>query len=297
MPMPDLPGTPPQTQPAVRDLAHLMRGSSLGAVGASVELPIAPNAPFFLRHHPRAWQVSATLDEPTWLPEVTKHVLAPGVNGVRTLGEHDEPKDAYEQSVFASTRLGWVYLSPLEPIPDDCLPAGVPRGLGYLRELDCRDPISRMTGTHHIEAWQVPIETLPGEEQQWRWDRESYERWLAYLVRSGQIAPPMPRVLAPLIERQRGRVERARTLNLEKDLRDERVARKREILARYESAALTPSASAGPLSTERSSEAASSPSSVPTDEAPSPPSPAVESELPPDPEPPTPKPSTRRKSS
>ncbi|MEO0605447.1 MAG: hypothetical protein AAF211_28710, partial [Myxococcota bacterium] len=208
MPMPDLPTAQPSTSPAVSDLARLMRGSTLGAVGGRTELPVRPNAPFFLRHHPRAWQVSRTLPEATWLPEVTKHVLSPGVNGVRTLGEHDEPKDAYEASVYhAEKKLGFVYLSPLDVVPDDCLPEGVPGGLGYIRELDCRDPISRIVGVHHVEAWQVPVETLIGEEQQWRWDRESYERWLAWLVRSGVVAPPTPRVLEPYIARQRDRVE------------------------------------------------------------------------------------------
>jgi hypothetical protein len=235
MPVPDLPQAPATASPVVGDLASLMRGASLGRLGGSALLAIAPNDAFFLRHHPRAWRVSSTLEDPVFLPDVTKHVLAPGCNGVRTLGEHDEPSQAYEDSVHSAEKKGWLYLSPLDPVPADCLPAGVPEG-GYLRALDCRHPLTRQAGQHHVEAWCVPIATLPDEDQQFRFDVASYERWLRYLVLSGQVAPPNERVVETMRSRVREHVARTQMLNVAPDIREQFVAKKAAIAERYAAA-------------------------------------------------------------
>lgn len=249
MPIPDLPGTLGAPNPAIAEasLAGLMRPSRLGQAAVGVgRVVIAPNEPFFLRHHPRAWRVSSTLESATLLPDVTKHVIAPGVNGVRTLSEGDLPEAAYEDSVHAGTKRGFVYLSPIAPVPADCLPAGVPPG-SYIREIDCVHPLTNRPGIYHAEAWQVPIETLPDEQQQFRFDTASYERWLAYLVLSGQVPPPNERVIQTMRDRVAEHVQRTKLLNVSPDIRDEFVKRKQEIAERY-AAARAPTKNATPAS-------------------------------------------------
>jgi hypothetical protein len=216
-------------------LAGLMRQATLGQTVAGGHISIGPNPTFFLRHHPRSWRVSTTLAQPTLLPDVTKHVISPGVNGCRTLGEHDEPQDAYENSVHRAEKRGFTYLSPIAPIPAACLPPGVPPG-GYIRALDCRHPLTRVVGHYHTEAWNVPIATLPDEDQQFKFHLPTYELWLEWLVLSGQIAPPNERVIQTLRDRVRQHVERTRLLNVAPDIRDEFVRRKAEIAARYDAA-------------------------------------------------------------
>lgn len=238
MPIPDLPGplAPPPAAVAEAALAGMMRPSRFGqAAVAAGRVVIAPNDPFFLRHHPRAWRVSVTLPEPTFLPDVTMHIIAPGVNGVRTLSEGDLPEAAYEDSVHTGQKRGFTYLSPIAPIPADCLPPGVPSG-PYIRELECVHPLTHRPGVYHVEAWNVPIETLPDEQQQFKFHLQSYERWLAYLVLSGQIAPPNERVAQTLRDRVREHVERTKLLNVAPDIRDEFVRRKQEIADRYAAA-------------------------------------------------------------
>lgn len=238
MPIPDLPGplAPPPAAVTEMALAGMMRPSRLGQVAAGVSrVTIAPNDAFFLRHHPRAWRVSSRLEQPTLLPDVTKHVLAPGVNGVRTLSENDLPEAAYEDSVHSASKRGFVYLSPIAQVPEGCFPAGVPPG-PYIREIDCVHPLTHRPGIYHAEAWQVPIATLPDETQQFRFDTASYERWLEWLVLSGQVAPPNERVIQTLRDRVKEHVERTRLLNVAPDIRDEFVRRKAEIAARYDAA-------------------------------------------------------------
>jgi hypothetical protein len=219
-----------------------MRPTKFTEVAASAALRIRPNRPFLLRHHPGAWRVSTTLTPIRLLPDVTMHVLEPGVNGVRTLDKHeaDQPEKAYEQSVFKAERDGWTYLSALQPIPAECLPGGVPSG-GYLRDLDCVDPRTSRKGKRYVEAWMVPTATLPDEEQEFSFDLSTYERWLLWLVESGLIRPPMPQIGKRLSARVRAHLDRAHTVpNLSPEVRQARIETKRAIVQQYEAATSNP---------------------------------------------------------
>ena len=170
---------------------------------------------------------------PTLLPDVTMMVLEPGVNGVRTLDEGEAPEAAYKQAVWRAQEHGWVYLSPLEQVPAECLPAGVPSG-SYLRELPCEDPRTRRRGKRYLEAWNVPADTLPDEEQEFEFDVAAYERWLLWLVQSGQIKPVARQVAARLLRVAEGHLERAYTVpNLSPEVREQRIKAKKAMVERY----------------------------------------------------------------
>ncbi len=235
MPVPEL-NTPPMVQPqAEGGLASLMTPTSFEKVGGGNHISIAPNEPFFLRHHPRNWRISVHLDPPCVLPEITMHILAPGVLGVRTRNEREPVEAGYKDSVRRAQDRSWTYLDPSAPIPEDCLPPDSPAG-GYLRDLDCRHPLTSVTGKRYVEAWNVPVVGLPDEDQAFKFQTPSYERWLRYLVESGQIAPMNPQILTGMQARVRGHLERAQTLNLSPDVRAIFVDRKQKILDAYKAA-------------------------------------------------------------
>ncbi len=248
MPIPELPKKQAHTSSeAVQDLAAMMKPTKFSEVAATAALRIRPNRPFLLRHHPAAWRVSTTLPAVTLLPDVTMHVLEPGVNGVRTLDKHeaDQPERAYEQSVFKAERDGWTYLSARQPVPAECLPAGVPPG-GYLRDLDCMDPRTSTKGSRYVEAWMVPTATLPNEDQEFRFDLASYERWLLWLVESGLLQPPMRQIGERLTARVRAHLDRAHTVpNLSPEVRQARIEAKRKIVEAHEAATANSPTSGG----------------------------------------------------
>lgn len=241
MSVPALPQTR-ATSDAPANLAALLTPTSWAIEAVTAAMLIAPNEPFFLRHNPACWQVSQHLDEVVVLPEVTMHVLAPGVNGVRTRNQNDAPDMGYKASVRAAIDKGWIYLDPLAPIPQHCLPEGVPAG-GYARELKVSHPLTDVPGVRYVEAWTVPVATLPDSVQAFQWDVASYERWLSYLVISGQVGPMLPSVLTTMTARVRAHVERAQVKECSPDIRAVFVKRKQDILDRYEKAkALAPDA-------------------------------------------------------
>lgn len=201
---------------------------SLGSTRTDAALPIAPNDSFFLRHHPRNWRLSTTLEEPTYLPEVSMMILAPGVNGVRTTDRGEEPHKAYEDAVTRDERLGWVFLHPGAPVPTDCLPDGMSPG-GYRRELDCRDPVTGRSGVYHLEAWRVPLAGLGDERQRFRFDTAAYERWLLHLVESGAVQPMDPSLADAQAARVMQHVERVESSPLPDAVRERRTAQKQAV--------------------------------------------------------------------
>lgn len=218
------------------DLAALMRPSEFAqkASGAGL-LQIRPNQPFFLRHHPKAWRVSTTLKTPLVLPDVTKHVIAPGVNGIRTRGKNEPVEAMYQMALMDQISKGWTYLDPAAPIPAGCLPEGVPPG-SYIREMASQGLIDRTVGIHYVEAWQVPIQTLPDDKQRFWFDTAKYERWLRFLVESGQIAPMIPGILSGMTKRVRDHVERVETMNLNPAVAEKWMNFRQTILDNYEAA-------------------------------------------------------------
>ena len=236
MAMPSLPENLSRVPPTMEapDLAGLMRPSVFAqkSSGAGL-LQIRPNQPFFLRHHPKAWRVSTTLERTLVLPDVTKHVIAPGVNGIRTRGKNDPPEATYIDAVMdATARHNWTYLDPAAPIPAGCLPDGVPPG-SYIREMACQGRLDRTVGVYYAEAWQVPVQTLPDDPQRFQFDTAKYERWLRFLVESGQIAPMIPGVLEGMQGRARGHLERAEGLNLSEKVAKKWIGYRESILKNY----------------------------------------------------------------
>lgn len=238
-----IPEQPPTTTPPATGFAALMRPTQLGGAvdsGASL-LAASPNHRFFLRHHPSAWRVSSRLEKPTWIPDIAKHILAPGVNGVRTIRKGETAEASYRNSVRDAMDKGWSYLDAGAPIPAEYLPPGVPVG-GYIRELECADPLTRRRGTYYLEAWQIPVESLPDERQRFEYDLSAHERYAAWLVLSGQLRPVLPQVIERLISSAGARLERAQQLRAHGKATAEFVALREEWLTIHESAELPSSA-------------------------------------------------------
>lgn len=171
-------------------MAGLLRAPRTALAEEQV-LGMPPGAPFLLKHHWSAWEVASEgLDGPQWLPKLKKHVIRPGINHVHTLKRGQASHEAYQDGVEIESRAGWTFIQQ-HPLDEDHRPAGVPEG-PYVREVDVRDPRTGTTGQAYLEAWQVPLPTLPGDEagQRFRFDRASYNRWRFWLVESGQIAKP-----------------------------------------------------------------------------------------------------------
>lgn len=187
---------------------------------------IEPNAAFFLFHHPANWRIASEgLDGPTWIPDVQKKPLIPGCNGIRTRRQNEAEEATYLHAIDEDQRSGSVYLWPEAVIPDGCLPGGI-TGEGYLRAYPCRGNMTGRTGEHFVEVWSLPVASLPNEAQQYQFDRASYNRWCAWLVESGVVDPPIPRILDRLVRRHEDHLARAKVLNIAPDLRAERIAQR-----------------------------------------------------------------------
>ena len=152
--------------PTDDNLGHLLQTPADVAFNAT---PVgSPNNRFFLRHWPREWEVEDVDGTPCWLPILAPHILRPGTGNIRTLSPHEahQPHRAFETAVMDARREGWIYIDPQAPVEGDCLPDGVPAG-GYLRSMDV---VTRggVRGTRWLDAWTVPVKTLPGEKQKWK---------------------------------------------------------------------------------------------------------------------------------
>lgn len=237
VPVPKKPADAPEV--AV-ELASLLAPTKFAEATGANRLPIRPNKPFLLRHNPQAWRISTQLEKVTLLPDVTMHVLEPGVNGVRTINVGENLTDAYKQAVWQAQEKGWVYLSAFDQIPDACLPKGVPAG-SYLRELACKDPLTNREGLRYVEAWNIPVETFDDEDQQFKFDLATYERWLQWLVESGVVRPIKARIADRMIARVQAHLDRSYTVpNLHPEVRTERIAAKKKIVDAYEAAKAAP---------------------------------------------------------
>lgn len=242
MAMPKLPDhrKPAASPTAGPGLAGLMANSNFAhKANAKGVLPIDPNVPFFLRHHPRAWRLSATLSEyfgqEILLPDVLMHVLAPGVNGVRTRDKDEDVDMGWRNSVRDSLEKDWTYLDPEDVVPSFCLPLGVSGG-GYIRDIDCKGPITRREGKRHVEAWNVPISTLPGDIQRFRFDTAKYELWLLWLVESGRIASPNDAILPGLTDRVENHLDRVESSSMNADRRKKVMSTKSTIYEAHKTA-------------------------------------------------------------
>jgi hypothetical protein len=209
MAMPSLPdqiGAPKETSAST--LAAMMEAPPPNTVSSVAAIRATPNYAFLLRHHRGAWSVETEgLDEPTLLPEINLHRLMPGCNGIRTRNANESAEDAYRDAVDAARGKGWIYLDPQATIPVELLPAGVKPG-PYIRRIPAKHPLTGVVGHRYVEAWNVPVETLPDQDQQFKFDRAAYNKWRAELVLSGVIPVPTEVVTDALRKRAKTHVAR-----------------------------------------------------------------------------------------
>jgi hypothetical protein len=193
--------------PGGGDLIDLMGDPELGDLQGERRIAKRPNKPFFLRHMATDWTIAIIDGAPVLLPELAPHVLLPGVNGVRTRDREEELSATYRDAVQDAIRQGWTYLPWSLQITD---PAHLPAGVGpgkYIRDLKCRDRLTKAEGVFYTEAWNVPVPTPVGQDQQFKFDHAAFNRWRASIVRSapgaqdGLIDPPMDSVVELLRQR------------------------------------------------------------------------------------------------
>jgi hypothetical protein len=184
-----------------------------------------PNTALLLRHHPYDWEVcDLGLDGPTLLPVITPHPLEPGAEGIRTLNKGEDPSMAYRDAVNRAKIKGWVYIDHTATFSADLMPDGVAAGR-FWRVLPCINRTKSATGSYFFEAWAVPVDGLPGEEQRFNFDKAAHNRWRAHLVESGAIKAPLPLVVERLVNRYGERVNRwSGKQNLLSEIRDAQVA-------------------------------------------------------------------------
>jgi hypothetical protein len=208
----------------------------------------APRRPYHLTHHPGAWEVltvkgeveGVKLDGPVWLPILsTLASSTPGANLIRTRQAHEPVEAAYQHARHVDRDRGVVWLEPTDTIPASCLPAGVPVG-GYIRAIQCVDPAARAEGVLHVEAWQVPAQTVPGQPQRFVVDMPKYNMWRAWLVIKGRVEPPMDYIREALVAEQEQRLERIVSRPTKSDAPAEE---QRKVCANYR-AAIIPGAKA-----------------------------------------------------
>lgn len=232
MPVPALPPAqaPLHDVDGSGSLVGLMRASEVARLAAGAAVAHAPNPQFFLRHHPRGWEIGVVkgevegvkLDGTYWLPQLSLFTILPGASGCRTRGRHEAAEQVYLRAVMSERERGWTFIDPSTPIPAACLPTGIPAG-GYLRELPCVDPKTGVRGVFHVEAWNVPHEVAPGEPHRLAFDHATYNLWRAWLVLTGQVTTPGRAVIEDIARRLQGRVERAELLDLPEEIRQRRV--------------------------------------------------------------------------
>ena len=162
----------------------------ISAGGTPSGLPkLRPSAPFLLRHWPLNWEVAELEGEAVWLPEVSPHFLVKGAAGIRTPSPHEPETNAYTDAVLAARRLGWVYMSLSQEIPEKLLPPGVAAGR-YRRRVRGVHPVTKVPCEAWVTAWEVPQAGLPSRPISFVQHAPSWNAWRSSLVSSGTVQPP-----------------------------------------------------------------------------------------------------------
>lgn len=216
--------------PTAADVAAGSRSVDPTGSDEAAAVAKAPNAPFFLRHHPSNWDAEDVDGVTTWLPHIGIFPLVPGAHLVRTRKQGEALHETFRNAKNTDENAGWIHLSHSQAVPAGCLPEGVGSG-GYLRGLDCKDPRSSTTGTYHTEAWNVARAPVKGRPQRFAFDRASYNRWRLWLVTSGIVPPPAPDVIAEMVAAKSGRPARIASVPRPEDLRTKLVSEAEKVVA------------------------------------------------------------------
>lgn len=208
MPVPDSAAHLHQEPPQAADWSARAVDDDFDAVSDAAFFPAEPNSRFFLVHHQDNWEVASEgLDEPTWLPQLQRDWLAPGVNNKRTLKKGEKPEAAYDHSHLLMQRQGFTI------IPYDAVVAGTK---GYVRSIPCRAPRTGREGRFYFDRFETPRPATAGRRPKFAFDRAAYNRWRLALVEqgwtssrgNGRISPPRLEVLAEKIGLAEGHVAR-----------------------------------------------------------------------------------------
>jgi hypothetical protein len=157
----------------------------------SATLNAVPNAPFVYLASAESGSVqTAGLEEPTWLPELAIFRLEPGVQGVEVIKEGAPRASAWALALEQRRREGWVVLDPSQNIPDEFLPPGEAAG-PYWRADSVYHLRSGVSGQRYREVF---AQRLPARREsaapRWSFDKERYNRWLAWMVTEGNVPSP-----------------------------------------------------------------------------------------------------------
>ncbi|MAL02703.1 MAG: hypothetical protein CL625_00280 [Arenimonas sp.] len=247
--MPIRPSTP---QPTAAPTASPFAASPFDDGG---RITCAPRPAFFLRAHPLAWEVVDVEGAPVWVPQLSRHELLPGAQGIRTLtrAEQGDPRLAWRAARQQQEGEGFVYLDPTAEIDPRFRPEGIDAAT-YCYAIPCIDR-QRRPGVRFTELWEVPIPTPPGMSQVFRFDHDLANAWRASLVADGLVPQPNPLIMEREIRRARQRLARAQAA-APSAARDVKVATVEAEVERHE-AAQVPAEAPAPAPTPRKRRGAS----------------------------------------
>ena len=145
-------------------------------------LNVRPNAPFYLTHHPRGWELVISDKGPEWLPQFGKLVEEAGVNAVHmAAGGADSSLARVEAMDSGKTILSW--------------------DLGYLVQHKTKQGQNR-----YAIRWSTPKD-MAGTVL-WKLDHDGWNNWRRGLIAEGIIAPPDQDYINLLMEEERRNIER-----------------------------------------------------------------------------------------
>lgn len=145
-------------------------------------LPIRPNSPFYLTHHPESWDLVYTDDHPEWLPKLSKLVEVPGVQGVRqTTAGPDSSMAKVEAMERGCTVLPYEY---------EYLTRSATKGGGHF---------------YHL-VWNSPKQVAG--RVFWKLDQEAYNNFRRSLLAEGLVEPLDPDLLQLQLEQEEQKLQR-----------------------------------------------------------------------------------------
>ncbi len=211
-------------------MAALIKDARATAHSSVPALPIGGNPAFFLMHWPGEWHPETEgLEQATWLPLLSRHIILPGCNLNRTIRKGEAPEAAYDQAVLKNTRRGAVYLLPTVHRLAD--------GGMYIQEAPCRNPRNNATGIYYLEAWMRPKDVIPGRKLKFSMDRAKYNQFRLRMVHTGAIHAPSLSLLEDTMRRRHSELRRRKSLRgLEKDEYKRQLKEVKEVLEFFEGA-------------------------------------------------------------
>lgn len=147
-------------------------------------IPISPNTPYWLMHHPETcWDFVCFDGAWMFLPSFRRLFELPGCNGVRMV-----PRGGSDSQLARIQMMdnGFEILD---------------MEMGYQTRFR-----TRSGGWYYVDVWSTP--KVLGRKVIWKFDTQSFNRWRLDLLKDGVIAPPDEDVLTLLIDAKSKRVER-----------------------------------------------------------------------------------------